>query len=133
MAILRRLLELLLKDGQLVFQIGDLGAELSDFVLETGEALAVERIAGRFDTDRRIQRNGLRLRGRFLDVSGEEMDKARFLVARLARDNLDEWWIALHEEIEGRVHGPKIVELIEAVGTSAKLAVSLRAAQKQDA
>jgi len=124
-------LELFLKKGELLLQVGELGAKCGDFVFKARESLRVRRAARRFGGGGGILRCARR-RG-FTNVAGEKVDEAGFLGAGLAGENFDEWRLAPHEEIEGRVDGGKIVELVEALGTSAKLAGGLRAAEKQDA
>ena len=60
-------------------------------------------------------------------VAGQEMGVAGLLCARLAREDFDEGRLAVHEQVESRVNGGEIVELIETIGAGAEFAGSLRA------
>ena len=68
-----------------------------------------------------------------ISVARQKMDVAGFLGAGLAQKNFDERRLALHQVLQTGLHGVQIVERMHALGTSAKLAGSLRAAQEQDA
>src|SRR5438045_8820868 len=57
---------------------------------------------------------------------------AGLLGARLARKNLDERGLALHQMLQAGLHGTQVVELVHAFSTATKLAGRLRAAQQQD-
>jgi hypothetical protein len=124
---------LLLKGGELAFQIGEFAAEGGDFVFETSEAIEVGRTDGRFGCGGFGGKRLGRLGCRFADVAGEEMGVAGFFGAGLAREDGDERGLALHQQIEGGVDGAEVVELVEALAAGAELAGSLRAAEQEDA
>jgi len=56
-----------------------------------------------------------------------------FLGAGLAGKDLDEGRVALHEELQGGLHGVEILEVVHALGAGADFAGGLRATQEQDA
>jgi hypothetical protein len=58
---------------------------------------------------------------------------AGFLGAGLASKDLHKRRVAIHEQVERGVDGGKIVEWVETVSTSAKLAGSLRPTKKENA
>lgn len=129
MAFLRRLLELLLKRGELVFQIRKVVAEQGDFLFETSDAVEVGGTGGDFgDTGMGRGLDGGRLRCGFADVAGEKMSVAGFFRAGLAGEDGDERRLAFAQQIEGGVDGPEIVKLVEALAAGAELTGSLRTA-----
>lgn len=124
--------EVALQLGDALFKSQDMVAQGGDFGFEIGEA------GGR----------GGRSIGNRSDLSGdgvaEEMDVAGFAGAGLARKHKGEragagiWggWIGgftMSEAFEGGLDGGNVVEAVEAVGTAAQFAGSLRAAEKQEA
>ena len=60
------------------------------------------------------------------------MHRARFLSARLAREDFDEWRLAIHKKGEDGVDRAEVIELIETVSARPELAGSLRAAKEED-
>jgi hypothetical protein len=122
---------LFLKDRELLFEIGELGAKCGDFFFKSREALGFLSVDWRFGRGGVIGRCGRN--DRFVDVAGKKVGEAGLFGTGLARKNFYERRFAAHEEIEGRVDGGEIVELVEAVGAGAELAGRLRTAEKQDA
>src|ERR1700679_1145519 len=61
------------------------------------------------------------------------MGVARLLRAGLARENFDERWLAIHQQVERGMNTIQIVERIEAFGSRAQFAGGLRAAEQEDA
>ncbi len=66
-------------------------------------------------------------------VAAKKVDVAEFLSARLTGQNLHERRLTIHEQVQRGVNRGEVVKSIEAIGAGAKLAGSLRTAEKQDA
>jgi hypothetical protein len=121
---------LLLKRGELVFEVGKFAAEGGDFGFEAGDTIEVSGDSGRF---RRLRIGRGRLGWRFANVAGEEMGVAGFFGARLAGEDSDERRLALHQQIEGGVDGAEVIKLVEALAAGPQFAGGLRSAEEQDA
>jgi hypothetical protein len=131
----RRLLELLLKRCELLFQIGDFISQVGDFPLEVYQPFGVRchdacLAFGSQRFGRCVCLRGCRL---ICHVSGKEMRVTSFFRSWLSRQQFHQRWLAVHQETQRGMDGIEIVEGVHALGARAEFAGGLRAAEEQHA
>ena len=126
----RRLLKLFLKIGELLAQGKQFPFQFRDLLFEYLDPLVVQLGVSWFSCRRRtiIVRNRRRHR-----IAGEQVHVAGFFGAGFTRQNFDHRRFPAGKEIQGRVHGLKILERIHTFRARAQFAGSLRSTEKQNA